>query len=126
MISKIECVAVDMALPVFPVKGETNPGCLGDVLVDLFQAIPDLCEIRSPSKCEVEVFGETVVAEVAAFERGAAFEYEKFAELTLTQSGKKPCQTVVPLQHGFRDTAATVFFVQPVRQQGEISLWDHV
>jgi hypothetical protein len=63
---------------------------------------------------------------VAAFERGAAFEYEKLSELTLTQSDQKPCQTVVPFQHGFRDTAATVFFMQPVRQQGEISLWNHV
>jgi hypothetical protein len=115
-----------MALPVFPIKGETNPGCLGDVLVDLLQIIADLCEIRRPNKGEVEVFGETVVAEVAAYERGAAFEYEKLSELTLTQPGQKPCQTVVPFQHGFRDTAATVFFMQPVRQQGEISLWDHV
>ena len=74
-------------LPVAPI-------CLGDVLVDLFQASADLCEIRSPSKGEVEIFGETVVAEVAAFERGAAFEYEKLSELTLTQSGgirRPPC-----------------------------------
>ena len=115
-----------MALPIFPIKGETNAGCLGDVLVDFFQAIPDLCEIRSPSKGEVEVFGESVVAEVAAFERGSAFEYEKLSELTLTQPGQKPCQTVVPFQHGFRNTASTVFFMQPVRQQREIALWDHV
>jgi len=53
LITKIEGVAVDMALTVFPIKGETNPGCLGNVLVDLFQAISDLCEIRSPSKGEV-------------------------------------------------------------------------
>jgi hypothetical protein len=63
---------------------------------------------------------------VTAFERGAAFEYEKFAELTLTQSGQKPSETVIPLQHGFGDAAASMFFVQPVRQQGEIALWDHV
>jgi hypothetical protein len=44
----------------------------------------------------------------------------------MTQSGQKPRQTVIPLQHGFGDTAATMFFMQPVRQQGEIALWDHV
>ena len=126
MIAEIECVAVDMALPVFPIKGETNPGCLGNVLVHLFQAIADLCEIRIPSKGEVEVFREAVVAEMAAFERGATFEYEKIAELTLTQSGQKPCQTVIPFQHGFRKAAATVFIMQPVCQQREIALWDHV
>ena len=96
------------------------------MLVDLFQSIADLSEIRSPSKSEVEVFGETVVAEVAAFERGAAFEYEKFTELTPAQSGQKPRQTIIPLQHGFGDATATVFFMQPVCQQREIALWNHV
>jgi hypothetical protein len=115
-----------MALPVFPIKGETNSGCLGDVLVDFFQAASDLSEIRGTSEGEVQIFREAVVAEIAAFERGAAFEDEKFAELALTQPRQKSCQAIVPFQHGFRDTAATVFFVQPVRQQGEISLWNHV
>ena len=126
LIAKIECVAVDMALPVFPIKGETNPGCLGDVLVDFLQAASDLCEIHGPSKGEVQIFREAVVAEVAAFKRGAAFEYEKFTELTPAQSGQKPCQTVIPFQHGFRKAAATVFIMQPVCQQREIALWDHV
>jgi len=71
LIAKIECVAVDMALPVFPIKGEMNPGRLCDVQVDLLQAVADLSKIRGPSKGEVEVFGETVVTEVTAFERGA-------------------------------------------------------
>jgi hypothetical protein len=44
---------------------------------------------------------------VAAFERGAAFEYEKFTELTPAQSGQKPRQTIIPLQHGFGDATAT-------------------
>jgi hypothetical protein len=73
-----------MALPVFPIKGETNPGCLGDVLVDLLQGVADLSEIRGPSKGEFEIFGEAAVAEAVPFEHGAAFEYEKFAELTMT------------------------------------------
>jgi hypothetical protein len=115
-----------MALPVFPIKGETNPGCLANVLVYIFQAIADLCEIRGPSKGEVQIFRESVIAEVAAFERGAAFEDEQFAELTLTQGGQKPCQTVIPLLHGFEDAAATAFLMQPVCQQREIALWDHV
>jgi hypothetical protein len=102
LIAKIECVAVDMALPVFPIKGETHPGCLGCMLVDLFQPISNLCEIRGPSKGEVQIFREAVIAEVAAFEGGAAFEDKKFSELALTQSNQKPCQTVIPLQHGFR------------------------
>jgi hypothetical protein len=45
LIAKIEGVAVDVALPILPIKDKTNPGCLGDVLVDLFQPIADLSEI---------------------------------------------------------------------------------
>jgi hypothetical protein len=115
-----------MALPVFPIKGETNPGCLGDVLVDLVQPRSDFREIRSPSKGEVKIFREAVIAEVAALERGATFEDKQFAELTLTQAGQKPCQTVIPLQHGFGYAATTAFFMEPVCQQREIALRDHV
>jgi hypothetical protein len=36
LIAEVKSVAVHMALPVFSIKGETNPGCLANVLVDLF------------------------------------------------------------------------------------------
>jgi hypothetical protein len=116
LIAKIESMAVDMALAVFSIKSETNARCLSDVLVDPFQATADLREVRWPNKGKVEVFREAVVAEVAALERGATLEDKQFAELTLTQAGQKPCQTVIPLQHGFGYAAATAFFMQPVCQ----------
>jgi hypothetical protein len=36
LIAEVKSVAVYMALSVFSIKGETNPGCLANVLVDLF------------------------------------------------------------------------------------------
>lgn len=46
----------------------------------------------------------TVIAEVAAFERGTAFKDEEVVELTLAEADQKPGQTVVPFQHGLGDT----------------------
>jgi hypothetical protein len=57
---------------------------LGDQLIDLFQPCAYLRELRSSCQREVQVFRKTVVTEVAALERGAAFEDEEVAELALT------------------------------------------
>ena len=82
--------------------------------------------MHSLCKREVQVFGKTIVPEVAAFERGAAFEDEQVSELAFAQAHQKPRQAVVPLQHGFGDTATTMFLVQTVGEKRDVALRNHV
>jgi hypothetical protein len=68
---------------------------LGHQLIDLFEPRADLRElhspykrdVHSPYKRDVQVFGKTIVSEVATFESGGAFEDEQVAEFALTQAG---------------------------------------
>jgi hypothetical protein len=60
---------------------------LGHQLIDLFEPRADLRELHSPYKRDVQVFGKTIVSEVATFESGGAFEDEQVAEFALTQAG---------------------------------------
>src|SRR5271156_259637 len=119
-------VAVDVRLAILGLEGESYARALGHQFIDLFQSCADLRELHSPCKCEVQVFRKAIVSEVAAFERGAAFEDEQVAELALTQAGQKPSQAIIPLQHGLGNATATMFLVQPVCEKGEIALRDHV
>jgi hypothetical protein len=90
LIPEIKGVAVDVGPAVFGLEGEANAGPLRHQLINLFQARVDLREFHSPCKREVQVFGKTVLSEVAAFERGAPFEDEEVAELALTQARQEP------------------------------------
>jgi hypothetical protein len=103
LIPEIKGVAVDVGLAVFGLEGEAYAGLLRHQRINLFQPRANLGELHSLCKREVQVFGKTIVSEVAAFEGGAAFEDEQVAELALAQAGKEPGETVIPLQYGPRE-----------------------
>jgi hypothetical protein len=95
---------------------------------NLIHVIPltDFCELHFSCTREVQVFGKTIVSEVTAFERGAAFEDEEVAEPTLAQLGQELGKAIVPLQNGLGDTPSSMLLVQPVSEKRDVAVRDHV
>jgi hypothetical protein len=109
LIAEIEGVAVDMALAVFSLEGETDSRGLGNVLKNLVQSFQNLRELRRAREREVEVFGKAVVAEMTTLECGATLEDKDLAEPALAQPNQKPGEAVIALEHGLGNAVPPVF-----------------
>jgi hypothetical protein len=84
----------------------------------------DRVQLAGLGEGEVEVLGEAVVAEVAALERSTALEDQRPAKGRTRQAHEEPGEAVVALEDGL-DNAAAAGAGEPIRKEGQVSLWNH-
>jgi hypothetical protein len=92
--------------------------------VDRLQAAKDFLERGLFEQREVQIFGKSVVAEIATLQGRASLEAQHRLEIRLRKRRQEPAQTVIAFQHIFTDTPAAAG-CQAVRKQRDVSLWNH-
>ena len=123
-VREIKRVTVGVLLAVLTVKRERDSGAFTHSSVNGVQPTEDFLERYLFEQCEIEIFREPVVVEIATLQGRSALESQSRLEVRLRKHRQKPCQTVVAFEHILADAAAAAG-CQAVRQQRDVSLWNH-